>query len=60
MLEKLKLKAELSRVIAAKDEIAYRVAEKLDEIERLKAAIEKQELAEIDLKDRITKLEGNK
>lgn len=60
MLEKLKLKAELSRVTAAKDEISYMIAQKLDEVERLKAAIEKQEAAEQSLQERMNNLEEKK
>lgn len=56
MLEKKKLKAEMSRVIAAKDELDYLIEQKKDEIKRLQDAVEKQILAEKTLQEKINNL----
>lgn len=56
MLEKKKLKAEMSRVVAAKDELDYLIEQKMEEIKRLKDAVEKQILAENILKEKINSL----
>lgn len=45
-IEKKKLNAELLRVQAAKAEIEYLIAQKMEEVERLQAAIVKQEETE--------------
>lgn len=55
-LEQKKIKAELSRVIASKDELDYLIEQKLDEIKRLKDAVAKQELAEQSLLEKIKNL----
>lgn len=55
-LEQKKIKAELSRVIASKDELDYLIEQKLDEIKRLKDAVAKQELAEQTLLEKIKNL----
>lgn len=58
MLEQKKLKAEMSRVKAAKDELDYLIEQKMDEIRRLKEAIDKQDLAEKTLQEKINNLGG--
>lgn len=54
-LEKMKLKAELMRVQAAKAEMEYIIAQREDEISRLKESVKKQEDTEVLL---IQKMEG--
>lgn len=54
-LESKKMKAELLRVQAAKAEMEYIIAQKMEEIARLEAGIKKQEETEKVLLD---KLEG--
>jgi hypothetical protein len=56
MLEKKKLKAEMSRVIAAKDELDYLIEQKKEEIKRLQDAVDKQVLAEKTLQEKINNL----
>lgn len=46
-LEQRKLKAELLRVQAAKADMEYRIAERLDEITRIEANIKVQEETEL-------------
>jgi hypothetical protein len=58
MLEHKKLKAEMSRVIASKDELDYMIEQKLDEIKRLKEAVDKQILTEKALQEKINNLGG--
>lgn len=58
MLEKKKLKAELMRIIAAKFEMDYLIEQKMEEVGRLKAAMDKQIEAEKALEDKIKALEG--
>jgi hypothetical protein len=58
MLEKKKLKSELMRVIAAKYEMDYLIEQKMEEVGRLKAAMEKQVMAEKDIETRLNALEG--
>ena len=53
-LEKMKIEAELKRVEAARFEMLYIIAQREDEINRLKSNIKIQEEKEIELK---TKLE---
>lgn len=60
MLEQKKLKAEMSRVRAAKDELDYLIEQKLDEIKRLQDAVAKQDLAEKSLQEKINNLGENK
>lgn len=52
-LETKKVKAELLRVQAAKAEMEYVIAQRLDEIERLKLGIEKQEETERTLLEKL-------
>lgn len=59
MIEIKKLKSELSRVIAAKDEMDYLIEQRLQEIQRLKDSMEKQESAEKELKEKLKVLEGS-
>lgn len=54
-LEMKKAKAELLRVQAAKAEMEYIIAQRMEEIERLQVNIKKQEEAEVVL---LSKLEG--
>lgn len=54
-LEQKRLKAELLRVQAAKAEMEYIIAQRMDEIARLQDNITKQETAEAAL---IAKIEG--
>ena len=54
-LEIMKTKAELLRVQAAKSEMEYIIAQRMDEIERIKDSVKKQEETEASL---ISKLEG--
>lgn len=56
MLEKKKLKAELLRVQAAKAEMEYIVEQKMEEIKRLEEAMNKQNLAELVLIEKISNL----
>lgn len=56
MLENKKIKAEMLRIQAAKAELEYLVEQKLEEIKRLEDAIKKQDLAELALQDKISKL----
>lgn len=56
MLEHKKLKAEMSRVRAAKDELDYLIEQKRDEIKRLEDAVAKQDLAEKTLQEKINNL----
>jgi hypothetical protein len=55
ILEQKRLKAELLRVQAAKAEMEYIIAQRMDEIARLQDNITKQETAEAAL---IAKIEG--
>ena len=55
-LEKMKLKAELLRVHAAKAEMEYIVAQRMDEIARLEENIKKQDETAALIQ---SKLEGN-
>jgi hypothetical protein len=52
-LEKMKYKAELLRVQAAKAELEFLIAQKMEEVGRLKDAIKKQEEAEENLKNKL-------
>lgn len=58
MLEKKKLKSELMRIIAAKFEMDYLIEQKMDEVGRLRSAMEKQIEAEQALEQKIKALEG--
>jgi hypothetical protein len=58
MLEHKKLKAELLRVQAAKAEMEYIMEQKMEEIKRLEESVKKQELAEIDLQNKLKALVG--
>lgn len=60
MLEKKKLISELLRVKASKAEIEYQIALKMEEIERLNATLVRQDLAELDLDNRINQLGDKK
>jgi hypothetical protein len=52
-LEKKKCRSELLRVQAAKAEMEYLIAQKMEEIDRIQANITKQEEAEILLNERM-------
>jgi hypothetical protein len=52
-LEKKKYKAELLRVQAAKAEMEYIIAQRLDEVQRLEDNVKKQEEAEKLLQEKI-------
>lgn len=52
-LENKRIKSELLRVQAAKAEMEYKVAERLDEVKRLEDNIKKQEKAELSLLERL-------
>ena len=52
-LEVKKLKAELLRVQAAKAEMEYVIAQRMDEVQRLEENVKKQEEAEKLLRERI-------
>jgi hypothetical protein len=58
MVEKKKLIAELLRVQAAKAELDYLIEQKLEEIQRLKDAIEKQTQSEMVLSEKLKALGG--
>lgn len=53
-LELKKMKLELIKVSAAKAELEFRVDERMDDIERIKASIVIQEEKEIDLQIKIS------
>jgi hypothetical protein len=57
-LEQKKIKAELSRVTAAKHEIEYQLELKMDEIRRLEEAVKKQESAESSLQEKLNLIGG--
>lgn len=59
ILEKKKLTAELLRVRAAKAEMDYIIEQRMEEIGRLKAAIDKQEETEKTLTLKLEQLEKN-
>lgn len=56
VLEIKKIKSELSRVVAAKDELDCRIHERLEEIERLKEHMKIQEAKEIELIQKIKEM----
>lgn len=53
MIEQKRLKAELARVTASRYELEYQIELKMEEIQRLKNTLEKQEAAEIELKGKL-------
>jgi len=57
-LELEKKKLEFRKVDTAKAEMEYRILERLEDIERLKANIKVQDKALIRIKEEMTKLEG--
>jgi hypothetical protein len=59
-LEIKRIKSELSRVIAAKDEMDFRIHERLEEIDRLKANMNIQEAKELELIEKIKEMESAK
>lgn len=56
MIETKRLKAELLRVQAAKAEMEYQIELKREEISRLEASMERQELAEVEINNKIKQL----
>lgn len=58
MIEIKKLKAELFRVKASRAEMEYQIALKNEEIERLNNNLSKQELAEVELEERLKQMES--
>lgn len=52
-LERLKLKAELMRVQAARAEMFYIIAQRMDEVKRLEDSVRKQDESELSLKEKL-------
>lgn len=57
MLERKKLIAEMSRVVAAKNQMDYVIEERMEEIRRLQASMAIQEAAEAELLKKLKELE---